>query len=79
MVALIEIMLKKQTKYIKKVLKRDIEKHNILKENGIEVLYYTNITDLPDDIFINKKYKKIYNENNFFTNLDLLIQKIRKK
>ena len=61
-----------------KVLKRDIEKFKILKEYNIEILYYTDINDLPNDIFTNKKYNGIYNENNFFTNIELLKQKIRK-
>ena len=61
-----------------KVLKRDIEKFKILKEYNIEILYYTDINDLPNDIFVNKKYNGIYNENNFFTNIELLKQKIRK-
>ena len=61
-----------------KVLNRDIKKYNICKNNNIKILYYTDIKDLPDDIFINKKYKSIYNKNNFFTNKDDLLKEIKK-
>ena len=71
--------IEKANEIHKNVLKRDIEKYNILKENNINVLYYTNITDLPKDIFNNKKYCKIYNENNFFIKLEDLLEKIREE
>ena len=61
-----------------KVLNRDIKKYNILKNNNIKILYYSNIKDLPDDIFTNKKYESIYNENNFFVNKDNLLVEIKK-
>lgn len=49
------------------VLRRDIEKRKVLDENNIKRFYFTDITDLPNDVFTNKKYKGMYNENNFFT------------
>lgn len=62
-----------------KVLKRDIEKYKILKKNNITVLYFTNINDLPEDIFTNDKYNKIYSKDNFFTKEEILIGKIKGK
>ena len=58
------------------VLKRDIDKRSILDDNSIKILYYTDITDLPDDVFSNKKYKSIYNKNNFYASEDTLLENI---
>lgn len=60
------------------VLRRDIEKKKILDENNIKVIYFTDITDLPIDVFTNTKYKGIYDKNNFYTDKDLLIKDIMK-
>ena len=60
-----------------KVLFRDISKYKILINNNIKILYFTDILDLPQDIFFNKKYQNIYNEKNFYTNPIELIQKIK--
>ena len=60
-----------------KVLERDIRKKKICDKYNIKVLYYTNIPDLPEDIFENPKYRNIYNKSNFFTNIDALINEIK--
>lgn len=60
------------------VLRRDIEKSKVLKESDTKVLYYTDITDLPSDVFTNKKYKGIYNERNFFTDEENLVTNLNR-
>lgn len=59
------------------VLRRDIEKKKILDENNIRILYYSDVADLPNDIFFNKKYKKIYNTDNFYTEKEELLRLIK--
>lgn len=56
------------------VLRRDIEKRRVLDENNVNILYFTDITDLPNDVFTNKKYKEMYNESNFFTKENELLE-----
>ena len=58
------------------VLRRDIEKKRILDENNVKTFYFTDIVDLPNDVFMNKKYKGIYERCNFFTNTNLLFKQI---
>ena len=70
--------IEKALKIHNNVLERDIRKHKICEENNIKILYYTNIIDLPNDIFFNEKYKSIYNLDNFFTNKEELLLKIKK-
>lgn len=70
--------IEKATKIHESVLTRDIIKRKLLSNLGdYTVLYYTDIPDLPDDIFENEKYCGIYNEKNFFTNLETLAKKIK--
>lgn len=59
----------KEEKIHQEVLKRDIKKYKICKDNNIKILYYTNINKLPNDVFLDKKYDGIYNKNNFFTSI----------
>ena len=68
--------IQKANEIHRKVLYRDIIKYKKLKLNNINILYFSDINDLPDDIFTNNKYKNIYNEDNFFTELNKLAQKI---
>lgn len=60
------------------VLRRDIQKKEVLDKNNIRVMYFTDITDLPTDIFTNTKYKGIYCENNFYINKNIIIEEIMK-
>lgn len=60
------------------VLRRDIQKKEVLDKNNIRVMYFTDITDLPTDIFTNTKYKGIYCENNFYIDKDIVIEEISK-
>lgn len=60
------------------VLRRDIQKKEVLDKNDIRVMYFTDITDLPTDIFTNTKYKGIYCENNFYIDKDIVIEEILK-
>ena len=62
----------KEEEIHKNVLKRDIRKYKICEENGIKILYYTNIKDLPNDIMSNKKYEGMYNNENFYTKIENL-------
>jgi hypothetical protein len=56
---------------------RDIKKNQKCKDNDIKLIYFTDIIDLPSDVFINKKYQGIYNETNLITDVEKLIQKIK--
>ena len=60
------------------VLRRDIQKKEVLDKNNIRVMYFTDITDLPTDIFRNTKYKGIYCENNFYIDKNIIIEEIMK-
>lgn len=60
------------------VLRRDIQKKEVLDKNNIRVMYFTDITDLPTDIFTNTKYKGIYCENNFYIDKNIIIEEIMK-
>lgn len=64
----------KATKIHENVLKRDIAKRKMIDGiGGFTVLYFTDISDLPDDVLTNKKYHGIYTKDNFFTDLDSLM------
>jgi hypothetical protein len=56
---------------------RDIKKNQKCKDNDIKLIYFTDIIDLPSDVFINKKYQGIYNETNLITDVEKLIEKIK--
>lgn len=60
------------------VLRRDIQKKETLDKNNIRVMYFTDITDLPTDIFTNTKYKGIYRESNFYVDKNIIIEEIMK-
>lgn len=60
------------------VLRRDIQKKETLDKNDIRVMYFTDITDLPTDIFTNTKYKGIYRESNFYVDKNIIIEDIMK-
>lgn len=60
------------------VLRRDIQKKEVLDKNNIRVMYFTDITDLPTDIFTNTKYKGIYCESNFYIDKNIIIEEIMK-
>lgn len=60
------------------ILKRDIEKHDILLKNNIRILYYTTKDICPKDIFSNEKYNGIYTQDNLIIeNKELLLSKIK--
>lgn len=60
------------------VLRRDIQKKEILDGNNVRVIYFTDITDLPTDVFTNPKYKGIYSGDNFYVNKDILFEEVTK-
>lgn len=60
------------------VLRRDIQKKETLDKNNIRVMYFSDITDLPTDIFTNTKYKGIYRESNFYVDKNIIIEEIMK-
>lgn len=41
-------------------------------------MYFSDITDLPTDIFTNTKYKGIYRESNFYVDKNIIIEEIMK-
>lgn len=61
------------------VLARDIRKYNILKENGIEIIYFCGKEDMSDNIFENPKFQNMYNRGNTFSNKDKMYDFIMKK
>jgi len=69
--------IKKATQIHNNTRIRDIKKYNKCVKNDIKIIYYTDISDLPSDVFTNKKYKSIYTKDNLFTDVEKLIQKIK--
>ena len=61
------------------VLERDIRKYNILKENGIEIIYFCDKEDMSDNIFENPKFQNMYNRENTFSNKNKMYDFIMKK
>ena len=55
------------------IIERDSNKFNLCEENNIPILYYAPFFKLENIIY----NKEIYNENNFFINLNELLNKIK--
>ena len=47
-----------------KILKRDITKNQICSDNGINLIYSVDENEFDQEIFYNKKFSNIYNDNN---------------
>lgn len=59
------------------ILKRDIEKYNLIMKNNIKILYYTNKDICPKDILSNEKYNGIYTHDNLIVeDKELLLLRI---
>ena len=47
-----------------KTLKRDITKNQLCGDNGINLIYSVDENEFDQEIFYNKKFSNIYNDNN---------------
>lgn len=47
-----------------KILKRDITKNQLCGDNGINLIYSVDENEFDQEIFYNKKFSNIYNDNN---------------
>lgn len=61
----------------KELLHRDIDKYYELNNAGIKIYYLFNKCIFNPNIYINNSFQGIYNEENTYTNLDDLINKIK--
>ena len=68
--------IEKEEKIFQNILNRDIRKNKVCKKNNINIVYYTNISDLPIDVLSNKKYCNLYTNENLFTTIESLKQYI---
>jgi len=62
---------------LNEVIKRDIEKYNLSKENNIHLLYFVNRNEFKDEYYNNPLFSNIYQKENVFFDVNELINYIK--